>query len=390
MSSQIAMLLEQLDADSWRREIGFSSDIEETQNGLFKSGICEAEQVELLRRWLERNQPCIFGRIAAKLDLISFCILSEEDLNQSDEYIHTKIQNSRLSWTKDGYEGRKSAFVILALSPKLAYAEPNKAVKDIAKHLCFLYLEQEIKFDTVHLDQMWLEKPGSDRKTWRFYTGVNYFSTHGDKRWWHDHRIPGGIAFSVNSVAHLAKSGNIAKNIELIKKEFEFTLGEGWIKSPVDSLEKALELAMRTISMAAETESGKATELITLTPELKEILPKCPVELPRDLANKNHCQYHGYYHTDFTLPSEYFVSDVVRPTNITPFNLDFTYLFHKDISNPDHFTMGEGKRIRAEGLEIKTHVISATGNNASRDYRGLIETVSVSEYESWLQGLEQY
>src|SRR2546423_14958970 len=63
--------------------------------------------------------------------------------------------------------------------------------------------------DNAHLEQIYLQKPGTRLTTWKWLAGVNYFCAQGDRRWWQDHRIPGGMAFSVNSGGHLVKSGII-------------------------------------------------------------------------------------------------------------------------------------------------------------------------------------
>jgi hypothetical protein len=74
---------------------------------------------------------------------------------------------------------------------------------------------------------------------------------------------------------------------------------------------------------------------------------QCPAELPGFLKNKNFCEYRGFYHTDITIPSEYFRADVVRPDYIIPQMLDFTYLFRDHVNNPAYETMGKGRRIRS-------------------------------------------
>jgi hypothetical protein len=76
-----------------------------------------------LSDWLQAHQPCLFGGIAAKHGALSCCILNESDLEQSDEAIREKIQTSRLEWTRQGFEGKKSGFIILAISPRIAYAQ---------------------------------------------------------------------------------------------------------------------------------------------------------------------------------------------------------------------------------------------------------------------------
>src|ERR1700742_1449374 len=115
MTNSVAHYLSQLRPDDWRTTAGFSPDVEAANQKLFDSQISEAESIQVLGEWLQKYQPCLFGRIAAKLGSISYCILSEADLQQPDEVIKEKIQEARLEWTREGFEGRKSGFVILAV-----------------------------------------------------------------------------------------------------------------------------------------------------------------------------------------------------------------------------------------------------------------------------------
>lgn len=104
---------------------------------------------------------------------------------------------------------------------------------------------------------------------------------------------------------------------------------------------------MRTIDKASVAVSGKATELLPLPDDRSELpVPECPVKLSDAMSNKNFCEYKGRYHTDYTLPSEYFLPDVERPAGLTVHSLNFTYLFYKSIANPDFRLMGEGHQIR--------------------------------------------
>lgn len=346
MSSLIAQHLSQLESDPWRIAVGFSSEIEAANQALFKSGIIDDEVSTVVNEWLQSFQPCLFGRMAAKFGAISYCILGEDDLWQTDTIIKEKIQTARLAWMRDAFEGKKSAFIILAISPLIANAKPSQPMRELARRLCHLYLETEIGVDQIHHDHLYLQKPGSRLTTWKWHAGVNYFCAQGDKRWWQDHRIPGGMALSVNSVGHLVKSGMIAAAM----KELDSITGvpyEGRPSSKIESLEKALELAMRTIGMASESISGKATELLPLPADRNETpMTECPVKLSRLVADKDYSKYKGWYHTDYTLPSEYFTPDAERPAEQSDHSLDFTYLFHSDIDNPDFILMGKGKQIR--------------------------------------------
>lgn len=343
--NSVAHYFSLLEPDDWRNNVGFSPEIELANANLFQTHN-DSTAAAILAPWLERWQPCLFGRIAAKSDALSYCFLSENDLRESDEFISQKIQSKRLEWTRQGFEGRKSGFIVLAISPLLASAVPSPAMLELARRLCFLYLQTDIFTDTIHLDQLYLQKPGSTLTTWKWLTGVNYFCAQGDGRWWHDHRIPGGMAFSVNSVGHLVKSGIVAKAM----KEMDTLLGgpfEDYPEPKVDSLGKALELAMRTIDMAANAVSGNATELLPSPIGMTE----CPVKLSNKVRNKNCYEYKGFYHTDYTLPSEYFLPDIVRPVHITPHLLDFTYLFKRGVDNPDFRLLGEGQQIRDLTME---------------------------------------
>jgi hypothetical protein len=387
MASTIASLFNQLKPDTWRKEVGFSPDIEAANQILFTPNIAESDSIEVLTQWLQKNQPCVFGKMAAKFGFISYCLLTESDLMLPDELIQEKIQRARLQWIKEGFDGKKSNFIILAISPTISNSIPDSTVASLAHRLCSLYLDTDIKFDFVHHEQVFLEKPGYARMTWKWLAGVNYFCSQGDKRWWQDHRIPGGMGFSINSVGHLVKSEKVARAMSGLNANLGITNEEGWNDSKVDSLEKALVLAMQTISQASDTISGRATELLSLAENIKEReLPQCPVELPHSLLGKNYCEYVGYYHTDYTLPSEYFISNVRRPESVEPYILDFTYLFHKHVDNPAYWTMGEGQRIRAGDAGE----IAEESDNELDEYkqlRGRAQSVSVDSCELLIKAL---
>jgi len=348
MTRSIAEIISRLTPDPWRAEVGFSADVASANVRLFNPAASEADRIATVNEWIQEYQPCLFGRIAAKKDFLSYCILTESDLQATDEVIRDKIQAARLQWTRDGFEGKKNGFIILAVSERIATATPAAAVKELASRLASLYLLKDVSPDQVFHDEIWLEKPGRDRTTWRWFAGVNYFSAQGDKRWWQDHRIPGGLAFSVNSVGHMVKSGILAKAMTAMEHELNAP-DEGWRLSKVDSLGKALVLAMQTINSASNAASGRATELLPM-PKDDDGHPvaQCPVQLPPPLADKDFSEYRGRYHTDFTVPSEYFRPDVERPEGLPDHILDFTYLSRSAVDNPDFTTMGSGQQIRED------------------------------------------
>lgn len=340
----IRELIDQLERDRWRDGHPFDTSVRDANERLFA---CQDAGTAgtVLNAWLASHQPCLFGRSAARQGLLSHCILFEADLARSDEHIRDMIQAARTEWTRRGYTGDASGFVVLAISPRLALAKPSPVLKSIAQRLCSLYLLDDIEADRVYMDDLLLQAPGHNGRVWRWKAGVNYFATNGDGRWWQDHRIPGGIAFSVNSVGHMAKSGAIAK----LLKEGAGTLGlnpQELPATPVDSLDKALLVAMQTIAGASQAVSGKATELRELSPDAPPAR-RCPMHFPAKLQPFDKCEYDGYYHTDYTVPSEYFDDAVERPSHICRWNLDFTYLSDTGVDNPAGVTMGTGQIIKA-------------------------------------------
>lgn len=343
MTRQIADLIDQLDIDPWRESVGFSDDVQSAQMELWRSNATEDNRKQALNDWIGKFQPCLFGRIAAKLGLMRYCVISEDVLLDSDEAVRSQIQAARTHWTRDSSEGKSSGFIVLAASERIAKANPTPTLMTLACRLCSLYLLDEIVPDKIYHDRLDLEKPGHERIRWTWKAGVNYFSAQGDLRWWQDHRIPGGIAFSTNSVGHMVKSGILAT----MMRQVDNALGveaEEWSLSKVDSLDKALVLAMRTIANAADGVSGKATQLLSL-PIGTEHASRHIEGLPTSLEAKDATQYVGYYHTDVTVPSAYFRPDIQRPVDLTTHVLDLTYLCDASVENPDYVTMGTGQQI---------------------------------------------
>jgi hypothetical protein len=351
MKGRIADLYAQLKPDAARPQLNFSSEMTAAHDKMFAPGATAAEIKQALAEWLHRHQPCLFGRMSAKAGLVHYCVLTDDDLVGGDENIRDKIQTERTQWTREGFEGKKSGFIVLAVSRKLAEAAPDEILKQFAQRLCSLYLlEEEIEPDRIYLDEIFLENAAGQRTTWKWHAGVNVFSANGDRRWWQDHRIPGGLGFSVNSVGHLVKSKLMLEALQSLDKSLEVAPGP-FATTKVTSLESALEFAMRTISNASEAVSGKATQLRPLPDEQSaRCAAKCPVELPRFLMDKDYCGYQGYYHTDVTVPSDYFRPDVERPADIKAQSLDFTYLFNSHVDNPAFRSTAKGRRLRGGNL----------------------------------------
>ena len=353
MSRRIAELLDALEEDPWRRDAGFSPEVQRAMVTIHDPLASQESVVRALNEWLSKYQPCLFGRVAAKQGSVCYCLLDDEVLRNSDEAVRDQIKEAQLAWRRAGWKGEASGFVIVLRSERLAAALPDESVKQIALRIASLYLETDVEPDRIYHDEIFFELAhGHRRSAWKWFTGVNYFSAQGDKRWWQDHRFPAGMAFSVNSVGHMVKSGKLTRALRDLEDLMEIP-SDAFSNPKIDSLEKALEFAMRTIDMASEGPSGRATHLLPQRGDTGET-PRCPVQLPEMLSNKNHCEYSGLYNTDYTVPGEYFTSSIERPAGLETHDLDFTYLFDEGLDNPDHSSMGQGQRIRepsVSGLE---------------------------------------
>jgi hypothetical protein len=335
----IASLVKGLSRDVARKTTPFSTDLAEANDRLFSTR-SDHDATEILRAWLHHYQPCLFGRMAAgKPDLISFCVLTERDLAQSDSAIRQKIQQSRLSWKRKAFLGEKSAFLVVALSRTVCEAAPDHSLQALAVRLGELYLLEAVLPDTIYHDRLSLEVSADHYREW--VVGVNLFAAQGDGRWWQDHRLPGGIGFSTNSVGHMIRSGSEHNERS---DQLEAIAGLPHRKrKPLDSLDIALKYAMLSINRASEAVSGKATCL------RDQILPmteaECPLSfVPPELKGKDWTKYAAWYDTDITIPSSYFRPDVRRPADIRQLEMDFTYLF--DDANIDYHRTGPGVQTR--------------------------------------------
>lgn len=386
MPNSLATLIEQLPADAWRESTGFSPEVAETAVQLYAANGNVDQQQGVLNDWIRRYQPCLFGKTAAAQGAISYCIISEDDLAKGDEHVRSLIEGNHLEWTRQGHRGLKSGFVLHVVSARIAGAQPGPEMREFARRLAAIYLNEEMpEMDRIYHDEIYLEASNPRRTAWRWKAGINYFCAQGDRRWWNDHRIPGGMAFSTNSVGHLAKSTKLLAFTSALEAALDIPPEQGPLVR-IDSLEKALQVAMQTIANASDSVSGPATELLPL-PADRSALPvqECPIKLPAALHDKNHCHYRGYYHTDHTLPSEYFRDCVERPSDVRPFDeLDFTYLFHRHTDNPAYLTMGSGAPIRASG-----DLDDAKIEIGEMDSRAFGEEISIDEAPRLLCALQR-
>lgn len=322
----IESLLDRLIPDEWREKAPYAGSFGDCHSALLDAPSDE-RRAALLGAWLARHQPCLFGRQAARLGRIEYCFLTDTDLFKGDEHVAGKIALARLRWRRRGLKGESSAFVIHAVSSLLSNAEPNENLLAVAQRIAELYLLREVPPDVIRHDEIFLE---SEMGNLRWRVGVNYFGAQAEGRWWKDHRVPGGIALSMNSVGHLACANRLEKHSPINDQRY--------------GLDAALTVAMQLLNTTVPNLAGARNTWLHETkdrPEPADI--RCPVSLPKALEGKNRCEYGGLYHTDQTLPSAYFSAAQHRPDGPTIDNLDLTYLHHDSPENPDYRRMGIGK-----------------------------------------------
>ena len=330
----VSDLVAQLPVDGWRVENGFSEDMDKCNQILFGSARTRSEKIKAVNQWLAENQPYLFGQMEARQARLEFCLLTENDLELCDQDIRAKIQYSRKGWQRKSLSGATHGFLIVAVARSIAFAVPGPQLQTLAKKLCELYLD-DCELDRIYHDELLLRGDGNSpfQRAWK--VGVNYFSAQGDGRWWHDHRFPGGIAFSMNSVGHMARTRaetQLARNPGLLPEDVPRERLVYW----------ALPTAMKTIGPPIAG-STRGTWLVDRGefPEDREP-PSFEVRERYfgGLAHYSENRYKGRYHTDFTLPSKYF-ADVWKEEDLDEFDeLYFTYL-HSD-ADPDYRCMGLG------------------------------------------------
>lgn len=322
----VKTLMMNLKEDPWRKQIPFSPDIQEANKIILSDFASDAEKSEALGLWLRRNQPCIFGRIAAS-DRMHYCILSTSDLYSSDNDIKAKIISELLLWKRRCALNEKPehGFMLLVADEKICAATPDDNLRRLACRIRELWgckVERSANDNDIAWESTYLETPFQKDNFAVFTFSLDYFGSQGDQRWWHDHRVPGGIAFTANSLGHMIRYRE-------------------WYENKVDQIEWGLQTAMLTVANAADVPpSGKAIWLKPLKDgrPFNATVPVCPFSkinsLKQQLQDKDWSQYRGWLSTDHSIRwGEFFNSGPERPKSAKEWNQDLTYIY--DATKPD-------------------------------------------------------
>jgi hypothetical protein len=354
---EIRELLSRLSRDTWRDSNSYSADLQSCSEVLLNPANSLGSKEKAILGWLSKfgNQPCSFGRTAASLPdpLISICLLTNADLEGTDASIKSKIQAEKERWKGAAKRAERSAFLLLATSRTIYEAAPDQHLMALCQRLLALYLNKGTTSpDRIYQEWIALEETPRPGRRQLFRANVDGFAAQGDQRWWNDHRIPGGVAFTINSPGHMIQAcQRQAKTLAAFEKALKEELGSaGSAESSADqgptatrlkaqlaelklhaiaSLDGMLFNAMSTIDSASGDHPAKrwqkATRLIQ-----KQGKARCPVKTINTHAKFKTCDfnsYFGWYHTDHAIRSDFFASTSAdRPPGVRPFHLDFTYI----------------------------------------------------------------
>ena len=338
-------LLDCLQGDTFRKTHPFSDDLRQANELLHNPAAFDDELTECLLHWCQKEQPCQFGRIAAKEKRIHFCVLTHQAVSRwSDEEIATKIAEEKRLWKqRAAFDTQRAAhsFMLVVASPVVALGAPDNNLEAFANRVLELAgwsvgtHRSARRVNEISSDYLYLRSP-VDAQVYGFQFNVDFFACAAHDRWWHDHRAPGGIAFTANSLGHM--------------RAFRDWYGT----KKGDATEWAVKQAMLTIDSA---EKGKvrarhgapepaANGRVTWLRELDNSKPFVPeiasplTNTPSQLAGKDWTKYEGYLHTDHAVREEFFRDRDVPPTIDKPYLMDFTYVYVENEKDFLEFTGG--------------------------------------------------
>lgn len=301
--------------DRFRSRRTFSPDIEAVHAALFNKKYDRQAKIRVYRSWLEQNQPCVFGRIAATNKNVFICLLEEGEILQmrrGDQDLQETLQDYRQAWKRLALEGMVSSFVILLTSEALVTREPDEQLKEMCRRLIELYIQISVADDTFHLQREYVFLRRPDNTASKFCALPSLFCTQGDGRWWHDRRTPGGIMIASSALGHFICARTNKPSVD--------SSACVW----------ALENAMRTISNAERDPSGGITKFThcpaTFLVPLRLGDPE-PLRSGSPFSGHSPDHYGGYFHTDYLVPSAFFQRER-DPKSLRRFDdLSFRYIF---------------------------------------------------------------
>jgi hypothetical protein len=266
-------------------------DIIATNEILLSEKASEADKRTALMKWLAKNQPCLFGRLATRGSSgpkglsVDLCWIHEEDISRGRDHVASKIQASRRQWKDRAEDGHSSGFLIMFNSRRLAYARPGAELVELCIELSNLYLVEHapISADVIYTEAVPFRR--HDGQLTLFKAGCNIFYSGAHRTVNHDRRLPGGLMFSMNSPGHYANSLAARGLYESFENATDFvretayrSIGNGGIGCP----------HMPSASWHNETDDTSAADRSR------------PAYIP---DNFDPTRYSAVYHTDVLVPT---------------------------------------------------------------------------------------
>jgi hypothetical protein len=347
----LSSLFDALREDHWRESVRFSGDIQEANAVMHHPFAWSDEIAEVLRLWVLKKQPCQFGRVAARDDQVYVEVLTERDLREGDEALREKVLQAKRHWKQRAVSDRRTpphGFMLLFVSPRVALAAPDENLYRFACGLRDLAgwatVDSGTAGNPIAGDFLYLQNP-DDQVYYGFRYNIDFFASAGDGRWWHDHRVPGGIAFTANSTGHM--------------RSFQ----EWYSEKGRDRGEWAITQAMKTVAHAQPTRvdagagtdraakrgdapdpiaEGRVTWLLDLNDGKPIVDSPCPFHgpIPKELQGKDWTRYAGLLHTDHNVRAEFFEDRPNPSTAAHPYLNDLTYIYDKRLSGYLEFMKG--------------------------------------------------
>jgi len=224
-----------------------------------------------------------------------------------------------------------------------------------------------------------------DSALYGFQFNIDFFACAGHDRWWHDHRFPGGIAFTANSLGHMRayrEWHGILKGVG-----GEWALKQAMMT--IDNAEKQKVVAREKDRQ--QDPDGRATWLRPLSAEGKPHVEgiACPLaKVPSQLANKDWTKYEGYLHTDHAVREEFFQDRDIPPTIERPYIMDFTYIYAKTQQDFEEFSKGKAftnEQVYAEigRPEDWTHRHASTATRTRTEEQAALVAQQLAVCDTW-------
>jgi len=323
MSMELSRLRGQLTGDEWRKKNPFSRELETASQVINHPYSTDSEREIALGGWLRKYQPCTFGKLAARDNQIHYCFVTDADIDVGDERVSEIVAESRQLWKARGLrQGReRHGLLICVCSPRIMYAAPDANLREFSmrmRDLCGWRIETDEKGNDITWETLYFRNSIGYLK---FSFSVDYFAAAGDGRWWTDHRIPGGIAFTANSLGHMLYTMSPSQP------------DLGW----------GLKMAMLTIEGAKETSEGRATWLTKASQlgPLRGGNARSEIASLEKLAGEDFSVYEGYLHTDHSIRQEFFNNGAEPSMKAKPWLMDFSYIYKEGAEDHRQFVLGE-------------------------------------------------